>query len=238
MKMKRRAILVACDGKSAINPQTVIKGTTQDIKLWFDNLQTPHLGSWGKDEIEVLKNENATSAKLLSLIKTSDTLFDYLFFAFSGHGYIHKYQSSETMKIQLHDCEIDENELYSISSRCKRKTIYFDCCKTIEDISLIPLRFAGKKDISKFQSLLSHSSEGIVKVYSSSKKQKASDSPSFTDSLMQAIGNITANIGKGGKNFYPIQDVVDEAKLIFPNIANQQPEYYPNTNELHFPFII
>ncbi len=238
MKMKRRAILVACNGDSTINPQKILKGTTTDIESWYTMLQTPHLGSWEKDEIIVLKNKNAILSELRSCIEKSDANFDYLFFAFSGHGCIKKNQSSEIMKIQLHDGEIDENVLYSTSSRCKRKTIYFDCCKKIEDISLIRHIFAGKKEKERFISLLRDSPEGIVKVYSSSRNQEASDSPSFTESLMKAIGNIIENIGNSKKNFYPIQEVVDKAKSIFPNFNKQQPEYSPDKNVLQFPFII
>jgi len=77
LNLERRAIIIA-------SPDEDIPGVLVDEDNWLSYLSSPYGGAWEKHEISVLRNPRKD--KLIDLVNSFKGI-EYLFIAFSGHGY-------------------------------------------------------------------------------------------------------------------------------------------------------
>lgn len=135
--MIRKAILVYPKDNGFLSP---LKGPKNDINNWKEYLNSPLGGSWSDSEIEILNISN--SAELHHyLAEEIQEEYEYIFFAFSGHGgfdtttdehqspmslspmgdfiYCSSYSSLYLSEI----CEL-------LKSITKKALIFVDCCRS------------------------------------------------------------------------------------------------------------
>ena len=126
---KRTAILIASPTANTDKVQSTkeLRGSFYDIDNWSTFLQRPIGGCWNRNEIHDLSNSG--SQRLFEVINQLNET-DYVFFAYSGHGYNdgtddYIFMDNGTKKVKVSDII---KEIYEANQSIKG-TLIFDSCR-------------------------------------------------------------------------------------------------------------
>lgn len=122
--MKRKAFLIEASRVSGLDD---LPGARVDIESWRSFLSSPMGGAWENNEIAVL---NTPSRVVLQALLDGCRDNEYLFIAFSGHGYHLKGQNIDETRICLRDK--DEVSVRSLNNGVPKITLVVDSCRQVQ----------------------------------------------------------------------------------------------------------
>jgi hypothetical protein len=248
--MKRRAIIIEA---ANLKGHTPLPGAEVDVKNFQKYLCSVEGGLWYLSEIIPLSKPRKVD--LLTAIRNAEREADYLFVAFSGHGYTKKAnpyvfpQPTVNQLTMLCINDTDEISLADINPSIKN-FIIADSCRTIEMVqkSMITeslqasYRFTNAEQSARnlFDNAVTNAEAGQIIAYSCGINEGAGEDKNrggyFSAAMMEAgIGQASG----GMQRAISTSEVFDQAKLIVKRQAAQQnPEYSPGRRIRHFPFAV
>lgn len=213
--MLRKAILI---GVPNCNGQSELPGVRNDIHSFQKYLKRNESGAWDEDEIIVL--ENKSKSQILETIKRY-SYYDYVILLAAGHGAVKESYGFDTVLYTGQNEFISSKEL---EIGCDRQTIIMDVCRNIhydvseskmsiksfdsklENLMLLNSLQPSRADYKReFNTKLLKSPRANFKFYSCDANESASDSPSYTQVLLEAgLSRTTKSILKTHNNAIPI----------------------------------
>lgn len=248
--MKRRAILIEA---ANLKGQTPLPGAEVDLKNYQRYLCSIEGGNWYQSEIVALSKP--LKRTVLEQIRAAEREADYLFLAFSGHGYTKKanpYAFPQPTVNQMTMLCINDSEEMSLAeiNPSIKNFVVADSCRTIELVqkSMITealqasYRFSNAEQSARtlFDNAVTNADAGQIIAYSCGINESAGEDKNrggyFSAAMMEA-GIDQAS--QGVQRAISASDVFAQAKLIVKRQAAQQnPEYSPGRRIRHFPFAV
>lgn len=249
--MKRRAILIEAANLKGQNP---LPGAEVDVKNYTKYLCSLQGGYWHPSEITPLSKPSKQS--LISAIRKAELEAEYLFLAFSGHGYTKRANPSTfpaPTEKQLTMLCINDSEEISIAeiNPTIKNLIIADSCRTIEIIEKAvsftealqaSQRFINIEQISRsiFDQAVINAEAGQIIAYSCGINESAGEDKNrggyFSAAMMECGLNLAAS---GSQRAVSAMETFELAKKVVKNQAAQQnPEYSAGRRIRHFPFAV
>ena len=241
----RAAILIE---SSDIKNEQDLPGARKDIENWKNFLISNQGGAWEYSEISVL--HRPTLVQLKSILN-SHRYKDYVFIAFSGHGYHIQNADIDETKICLNETE--EPSVFSINPANDRCTFIIDACRGIineQELrkSLFAEEMINKLSLSRivyrelFDKSVMRAEKGIIRLYSCSINESASESPlggTYSKFLIEVAQNWHEKTTHGDGNLLLLNRAHDlAAKLTTKKTPQQHPEYQGGRRLFHFPIAV
>lgn len=252
--MKRHAIIIESGN---VKGQDDLPGARLDFANWLRFLKSELGGAWEEGEITPMHKPTIAEVKTA----LSEHSQDYVFLAFSGHGY----QPYDSVLVCLNDNEkfVSERNLTP-----QFGTVILDCCRgpgdsgrtTVKEaMDSIPMTFAlansrvMSTDLSTYfrrsnirsafmQEVRKHLAFEGVRMYACTKGQGAGEDPAagglYTTMLMARARTWGSKIAHANQsNVYLTRDVHDDVVLDLQRMGIQQtPVYEPD--DAAYPFAI
>ncbi|MGB0130812.1 caspase family protein [Chlorobium sp.] len=240
--MKRRALLIEA---SQVFGLLDLPGARKDVDDWVSYLRSPLGGAWENEEISVLHTP-PKSALEISLLSAS--VCEYVFIAFSGHGYHVKGKGVDETRIFLSDKqEISVNKL---NCGAPKTTIVIDACREVEylkeelsavfsmDELSLRMKYADRLAHRKlFDDAIIKSPKGAEYLYSCDLDETAGESIRggyFSQALMRCGEKFNNKT-----NIYTVCDAFGCAKVIVTNkMPQQNPVCECGRRLTHYPFAV
>jgi hypothetical protein len=240
--MKRTALLIEASQVAGLSD---LPGARKDIEDWGYFLKSPLGGAWEKDEIMVL---NTPTKSLLEVYLSIVRKNDYVFIAFSGHGYHAKAKNIDETRICLAGKE--ELSVNFLNCGAPKITIVVDACREVhylkEDLSAVfAMDELSKRmlcaDKEKYRKLYDEQIEqaptGAEYLYSCNLNESAGESSQggyFTQALLRCGEKFDKN-----NSVYTVHDAFWCAYVRLSNKASQQNPVFEGGRRLtHYPFAV
>lgn len=186
----RKAILIGCPGSG----DSFLSGVKQDLKNVSNYLQSEKGGVWYETEIESLYNSSFNQVNEA----LNNSVADYVFVYFSGHGYTDSETNSRM--ICLKDSDISDKHLLNAS---QRQLVLIDACRNLsgEGLSGLPdfeqewSHFTGSPVRDLFDRYIQNSPVGKLIIHGTQKGHYSYDSSTggmFTNALLNIGTRIKA----------------------------------------------
>lgn len=200
----RQAILIE---SSILASHPTLAGARADAANLGSFLLEDHAGAWEQDEIALLHNPSVADVR--SVLREAATK-DYVFLAFSGHGYHVRGRSLEEDRICLGSTE--EMAVSELNPGTARFTCLIDTCRKVEAAPLVleARKFANAAKALKydyrwrcrqlFDDALSNSERGTISLFSCDLDEAAGETKEggyFTSSLLDSA-NVWKDSLSGG----------------------------------------
>lgn len=249
--MKRRAIIIEA---ANLKGQTPLPGAEVDLKNYQRYLCSIEGGYWYPSEIVPLTKP--LKRVLLEAIRNAELEAEYLFIAFSGHGYTKKanpYIFPPLTVNQLTMLCINDSEEIALSeiNPSIKNFIIADSCRTIERVQKsfsfsealqASNRFLNTEQAARslFDSAVIHAEAGQIIAYSCGINESAGEDKNrggyFSAAMIEAGLDLAS---RGSQRAVSASEAFDQARLIVKNQAAQQnPEYSAGRRFRHFPFAV
>jgi hypothetical protein len=183
--MKRKALIIGASPDS-----DYLAGVARDVKNWENFLLSPVGGSWRNSEVKVLREP--TKAEALNASAWMEDS-DYGKIIFIGHGYI----EDDELGSPVTFFNLNEDEVVS-ERELNPRTPWFiqimDCCRkyipveeaiNFSKISASVLALNEDTARSLYDTAISRSEKGLVRMYAADLSQGAADEESFSDVLIR-----------------------------------------------------
>jgi hypothetical protein len=232
----RKAIIIANEG--GYRNLNLLKGVMVDVENYKSFLKSKAGGEWNENEILVLLNSDAATVQK----NISETLADYVFTVFSGHGFINTYTSSDAVCLKDQDFSIGK-----LVSPSKKQTIVIDACREYHTPTIGELKGELKNAFLSealeretreiFNTAIEETPAGILLVFATKPNETAGDDENkggyFNYSFLKA-GRDWWNKGNG---VLRLDKAVDESIKIMKStfITTQSPEIAGQSRRLTFP---
>ncbi|MEQ1917807.1 MAG: caspase family protein [Elusimicrobiota bacterium] len=239
--MKRRAFIVVGPKSSRHGD---LPGTEADAQNYVDYLQSSEGGAWNPDEISVFRNPSRAALKHAL---SSTWGVDYVFLAFSGHGYHIQGGELDETRLLLNDGE--EMSVPEFTTGQNRELVIIDACRKVEYTAEPEGRiFANLSEVEKsgytrlqcralFERKVMEAEEGRIEMYSCDLNQAAGESRRggfFTRALLDGARQWAKSLIYSGSHTLSTREAFAIAEK--GTRKPQRPQYHPGRRLVHFPF--
>jgi hypothetical protein len=240
--MNRIALLIEASQVSGLVDLPGARKDVEDLKFF---LKSPLGGAWDENEIKILRTPTKS---LLEINLSSAKSYNYVFIAFSGHGYHAKGKNINETRICLYGSQ--EISVNTLNCGSPKTTIVIDACREVHVIKEDITATFAMDELSKrmlyadraahrklFDDAITSAPMGAEYLYSCNLDEAAGESSEggyFTQALLRS-----------GKNFnkkacvLTVDDAFREGKYYVTAKAPQQHPVFEGGRRLtHFPFAV
>lgn len=249
--MKRRAIIIEAANLKGQDP---LPGAEVDLKNYQRYLCSIEGGYWYQSEITPLSKPS--KQMLLGEIRKAEREAEYLFVAFSGHGYTkhaNPYLFPQPTVNQLTMLCINDTEEIALSeiNPAIKNFIIADSCRTIERLEKAYAAFAdfvseaALSDRERYARMLFdnaviNAESGQIIAYSCGINESAGEDKNRGGYFSAAMMEAGMGLASGGtQRSISASETFEQARVIVKRQAAQQnPEYSAGRRYRHFPFAV
>ena len=235
--MQRRAILIDSGDRD-------IPGTKADILRYKSFLTSPQGGAWYGDEISTLERPTWDSLRR-KLDETSQA--DYLFIAFSGHGYYPEGETEpEETRLVLNDKQYIQTK--SLDSSASRVFVIADSCRDIMplqdsyEVRKMASFAADNRDRCRllFSQAMMETATGRILALSCSMNESAQESQSggyFSKAFIDAAESWAQKRQRGS---FSVKEAFESASFSvrYSTSGRQNPEFNAGRRMTYFPIAV
>lgn len=249
--VKRRAIIIEAANLKGQNP---LPGAEVDLKNYQRYLCSIEGGYWYPAEITPLSKPSKKA--LLDEIRKAEREAEYLFIAFSGHGYTKRanpYAFPQPTVNQLTMLCINDTEEIALAeiNPTIKNFIIADSCRTIEQVQKFAdfaealqasYRFTNTEQSARtiFDNAVINAEAGQIIAYSCGINESAGEDKNrggYFSAAMMEFG--LGQASRGFQRAISTAETFEQARLIVKSQAAQQnPEYSAGRRLRHFPFAV
>jgi len=246
--MRRTAILIEA---ANVKGCKYIPGAEADVRNYQRYLKTSTGGAWFESEILTLTKPSSTT--LLTTIERAQSVSDYLFISFSGHGYMKKppygsFIAPSEKELTILCLNDDEQVPLSIINPRIRNFVIADSCRGYEEEILEKaykaesraLNFAEGIARQVFDHAVLSAEIGQAVAYSCGINESAGEDKNrggYFSAAMMECGLAFATYGT--QRAISVEEVFRCAfQKVKAQAATQNPEYTPGRRIAHFPFAV
>lgn len=245
--MKRKAFLIE---SAQLQGQDDLPGARIDISNWKNYLLSDEGGAWEPEEIQTFSKPSRTA--LLARL-AQESLTDYVFIAFSGHGFHIKGKDLDESMICLNDTEnVPVNAMNPGNPRC---SFVIDTCRELLLEEAITTAFAANEMIRSaeyrdraayrgiFDAAVQMAERGIIRLFACDVDEAAGESPRsggfYTTSLIRCCIDWHHGAPTGASRYYSTSSAHSCAAM---RTTQRQPQQHPQYNggrrNNHFPLAV
>lgn len=248
--MKRRTILIEAANVKGLD---YLPGAEADIRNYQQYLCSITGGCWQQTEIRVLSKPSRS--QLLAEIRAAEKEAEYLFLAFSGHGYMKRSpnQLPRPTENQLTMLCLNDSEEIPVSDINPAIKNFFiaDSCRGLEQVMEKAMAFVERltsttrsmqEEIARrlFDDAVRSAESGQILTYSCGVNESAGEdknSGGYFSLAMMECGITLSN--SGNQRAISTREVFESASLVVKlKAAQQNPQYSAGRRMRHFPFAV
>jgi hypothetical protein len=243
--MTRQAIIIESSTVAGLKD---LPGARKDTQNWTTYLCSEPGGAWELAEITVLNTPSwATLSHHLNLARSKD----YVFIAFSGHGF-HEKEKDETYICLNSDEDIPASSINPGNPRC---TVVFDSCRglyLLEKISVLAAVnraptlseiYSRIRHKQLFESAVNSAEKGIIRLYSASLDESAAEDRLkggyYSTQLISSCERWYEDEHPDGTEIFTVREAhAAAARIVTARFPQQNPQYDEGRRLYPFPLAI